>query len=143
MYIVCLCVCFFVSAWGGYDVFTTCPAVYTVGDLTPITCTIDSARVAVATCALPPDIVQFYLTENGVESSVCTATYSPSTCTPASEGSKCGCAKEKGSILTFVYEFVPKSTDKSEKLRCHVFCSGTSNVSYGPACAPITFSKYP
>ena len=133
---------FFVSALGQYDVFTTCPAVYTVGQLTPITCTIDSAKVVAAQCSVPVDYVQFYLTENGVESSTCSATYSASTCTPASGRSKCGCVQQEGGIFTFEYEFVPNSTDKSEKLRCEVFCSDAQNLNQGPACAPVTFSKY-
>ena len=134
---------FFVSAWGQYDVFTTCPAVYTLGQLTPIRCTIDSAKVTAAQCSVIVDTVQFYLTENGVESLVCSATYPPSTCTPASSGKKCECVKQEGDIFTFQFEFVPNSTDESEKLRCQVICLDSQNLNQGPACAGITFSKYP
>ena len=116
---------------------------YTVGKLTPINCTIDSAKVAAAQCSSTVDTVLFYLTKKGVESSVCaTATYSPSTCIPASGGSKCGCVKQEGGIFTFEYKFVPNSTDKSEKLRCEIVCTDAQNLNQGPACAPVTFSKY-
>ena len=113
-----------------------------MGQLTPISCTIDSAKVTAAQCSITADTVQFYLTKNDVESSACAATYSSSTCTSAGGGSKCGCVKQEGSIFTFEYEFVPNSTDKSEKLRCEVVCSDAQNLNQGPACAPITFSKY-
>ena len=131
-----------VTALGQYDVFTTCPALYTVGQLTPITCTINSTKVAAATCSLPADNVQLFLTKKGSVSSVCAATYPPPKCTPASGGKKCGCVKQDGDIFTFVFEFMPNSTDKSEKLRCEVDCPDAQNLTQGPACAPITFSKY-
>ena len=133
---------FFVSAWGQYDVFTTCPAVYTVGQPTPITCTIDSAKVTAAQCSVTADTVQFYLMDNSAKPPVCSATYSNLTCTQASSGKKCGCVNQEGGIFTFEYKFEPKATDKSEKLRCKVVCFDAQNLNQGPACAPITFSKY-
>ena len=143
-YIYICFVYFFVSAWGQQnDVFTTCPAEYTVGQMTLITCTIDSAKVTAAQCSIPAAKVEFYITENNIESSACSATYSASTCTPASGGNKCGCVTKAGDNFTFMYEFVPKSTDESEKLRCEVICFDAQNLNQGPACAPITFSKYP
>ena len=131
-----------VSALGQYDVFTTCPALYTVGQLTPISCTINSTKVDAAQCSLPADTVQLYLTKKGSISSACSTTYPPSTCTPARSGKKCGCVKQEGDIFTFVFEFMPNSADKSEKLRCEVDCLDAQNLTQGPACAGITFSKY-
>ena len=116
---------------------------YTEGQPTPIRCTIDSAKVTAAQCSVTVDTVQFYLTKKGVESLVCSASYPPSTCTPASSGKKCECVKQEGDIFTLQFEFVPKSTDEAEKLRCQVICLDSQNLNQGPACAGITFSKYP
>ena len=115
---------------------------YTVGQLTPIKCTIDSAKVAAAQCTIPAANVQFYLSENGSEKPVCSANYSASTCTQTSGSSKCRCMEKEGYTFTYEYDFVPKSTDKSEKLRCEVDCLDAQNLNQGPACAPVTFSKY-
>ena len=118
---------------------------YNEGQPTPIRCTIDSVKVTAAQCSVTVDTVQFYLVEidNSSKSSVCSATYSTSTCIPASGASKCGCVQQGGGIFTFEYEFEPKLTYKSKKLKCEVVCSDAQNLNQGPACTPITFRKYP